>query len=69
MTFVGSIPNFATITSIPKKKIMAENDALQVNKQNMKGTHILKNDYFRDFPQFMGSLISKLRKLRHNPQM
>ena len=28
MTFVGSIPNFATITLIPKKKIMAENDAL-----------------------------------------
>ena len=48
---------------------MAENDALQVNKQNMKGTHILKNDYFRDFPQFMGSLISSLQKLRHNPQM
>ena len=52
-----------------KKKFMAENDALQVNKQNMKGTHILKNDYFRDFPQFMGSLISSLQKLRHNLQM
>ena len=52
-----------------KKNFMAENDALQVNKQNMKGTHILKNDYFRDFPQFMGSLISSLQKLRHNLQM
>ena len=69
MTFVGSIANFATITSIPKKNFMAENDALQVNKQNMKGTHILRNDYFRDFPQFMGSLISSLQKLRHNLQM
>ena len=48
---------------------MAENDALQVNKQNMKGTHILKNDYFQDYPQFMGSLISSLQKLRHNLQM
>ena len=64
MTFVGSIPNFATITSIPKK-----NDALQVNNQNMKGTHILKNDYFRDFPQFMDSLISSFQKLRHRMEM
>ena len=48
---------------------MAENDALQVNNQNMKGTHILKNDYFRDFPQFMGSLISSFQKLRHDLEM
>ncbi len=69
MTFVGSIPNFATITSIPKKNFMAENDALQVYNQNMKGTHILKIDYFRDFPQFMDSLISSFQKLRHRMEM
>ena len=48
---------------------MAENDALQVNNQNMKGTHILKIDYFRDFPQFMDSLISSFQKLRHRMEM
>ena len=54
MTFVGSIANFATNTSIPKKKYMAENDALQVNKQNMNGTHILTNDYFSRFSPIYG---------------
>ena len=48
---------------------MAENDALQVNNQNMKGTHILKNDYFPDFPQFMDALISSFQKLRHRMEM